>query len=55
VFAEATLEVAVALWIGGHLSVPPAGAILLTALAGHAIALWLRREAGTIAEGQGGR
>jgi len=55
VFAETILEVAVALWIGGRLSVPPAGAILLTALAGHALALWLRREAGAIAEGQGGR
>jgi molybdate transport system permease protein len=55
VFAETMLEVAVALWIVGRLSVPPAGAILLTALAGQALALWLRREAGAIAEGQGGR
>jgi ABC-type Fe3+ transport system permease subunit len=55
VFAETMLEMAVALWIVGRLSVPPAGAILLTALAGHALALWLRREDGAIAEGQGGR
>jgi len=55
VFAETTLEVAVALWIGGRLSAPPAGAILLTALAGNALALWLRRETGTPVERQGGR
>ncbi len=55
VFAETMLEVAVALWIGGRLSAPPAGAILLTALAGNALALWLRRETGTPVERQGGR
>jgi ABC-type molybdate transport system permease subunit len=55
VFAETMLEMAVALWIGGRLSAPPAGAILLTALAGHALALWLRREAAAIPERQAGR
>jgi molybdate transport system permease protein len=55
VFAETMLEVAVALWIGGRLSAPPAGAILLTALAGNALALRLRRETGTPVERQGGR
>jgi len=49
------LEVAVALWIGGRLSVPPAGAILLTALAGNALALWLRREAAVVPARQAGR
>ncbi|MFY9728408.1 MAG: ABC transporter permease subunit [Bryobacteraceae bacterium] len=55
VFPETMLEMAVALWIGGRLSVPPAAAILLTALAGGALAMWLRREAATIAESQAGR
>lgn len=54
VFSETMMEVAMALWIGGRLSAPPAGAILLTALAGHALALWLRREA-LGAERQAGR
>ncbi|HEY1217881.1 MAG TPA: ABC transporter permease subunit [Bryobacteraceae bacterium] len=52
VFSETTLEMAVALWIVGRLSAPPAGAILLTALAGMALALWLRREAAAIPERQ---
>jgi len=46
VFAETMLEMAVALWIIGRLGVAPAGAIVLTALAGSALGLWLRREAG---------
>lgn len=55
VFAETVLEMAVALWIVGRLSALPIGAILLTALAGHALALWLHREAAPIAERQAGR
>lgn len=55
VFPETMLEVGVALWIGGRLSAPPAGAILLTALAGGALGLWLRRGAGAIPERQAGR
>jgi molybdate transport system permease protein len=41
VLGETMLEMAVALWIGSHLSAPPGGAIVLTALAGQALALWL--------------
>ncbi|MGB7759640.1 MAG: ABC transporter permease subunit [Bryobacteraceae bacterium] len=55
VFSETMLEVAVALWIVGRLSAPPGGAILLTALAGSALALWLRRDAGAIPERQAAR
>jgi len=55
VFPETMLEMAVALWIVGRLSAPPAGAILLTALAGGALALWVRRGAGAILERQAGR
>ena len=54
VFPETMLETAMALWIVGRLSVPPAGAILLTALAGGAIAMWLRREIGALPERQAG-
>jgi len=46
VFAEAMLEMAVVLAIAGRLSVAPAGAIALTALAGCALAIWLRSEGG---------
>ncbi|MGO9229025.1 MAG: ABC transporter permease subunit [Bryobacteraceae bacterium] len=45
VFAETMLEMAVALWVIGRLSVASAGAIVLTALASSALWLWLRREA----------
>jgi ABC-type molybdate transport system permease subunit len=55
VFPETMLEMAVALWIVGRLSVPPAGAIVLTALAGQALALWLRSGAGATAERQAGQ
>jgi len=55
VFPETMLEMAVALWISGRLSAPPAGAIMLTALAGQALALWLRRGAAAIPERQAGR
>ena len=47
VFSETMLEMAAAWWIGGRLGAAPGGAIALTALAGSALALWLRPEAVT--------
>ena len=54
-FPETILEMAVAMWIAGRLNPLPAGAILLTALAGGALALWLRSSAKTALEGQAAR
>jgi molybdate transport system permease protein len=53
VFGETMLEMGAALWIVRRLTAPPAGAILLTALAASALALWLRR--GSAGEQQAGR
>jgi len=44
-FPETLLEMAVVFWMRGRLAAAPAGAILLTALAGAALSLWLKRAA----------
>jgi ABC-type molybdate transport system permease subunit len=46
VFAEAMLEMGVALALGGRLSAAPAGAMAVAALAASALGQWLRREGG---------
>jgi len=55
VFAETLLEMAIALWIAGRLSAPAAAIIVLTALAGHAAALWQRPPAADSLPRQAGR
>jgi molybdate transport system permease protein len=55
VFAEAMLEMAVALAIGGRMSTAPGAAIALTALAGCALGLWVRSAGSPFAEERASR